>query len=115
MGRPFYDFVAPKDEDLVRSWIDTCKSWGVNERGQPSDGGFGFGKFTVFVPGRDSRAPPPPPQKRVTYGRGGSNGRARTQRHAMALLEKYKPENEILVDAIFSAHSDGMMAILRKA
>jgi len=55
MGRPFYDFVAPKDESLVRSWIDTCKSWGVNEHGQPSDGGFGFGKFTVYVPGRDSR------------------------------------------------------------
>jgi hypothetical protein len=33
----------------------------------------------------------------------------------MVLPEKYKPENEILVDVIFSAHSDGMMAILRKA
>jgi len=55
MGRPFYDFVAPKNEELVRSWIDTCKSWGVNDRGQPSDGGFGFAKFTVYVPGRDSR------------------------------------------------------------
>lgn len=55
MGRPFYDFVVPKDEPLVRSWIDTCKSWGVNERGQPSDGGFGFGKFRACIPGRDSR------------------------------------------------------------
>jgi len=54
MGRPFYDFVAAKDEDLVRSWIDTCKGWGVNDRGQPSDGGFGFGKFMVCIPGRDS-------------------------------------------------------------
>jgi len=26
-----------------------------------------------------------------------------------------RPENEILVDAIFSAHSDGVMVILRKA
>ena len=55
MGRPFYDFVAPHDEALVRSWIDTCKGWGVNESGQPSDGGFGFGKFRAYVPGRDSR------------------------------------------------------------
>ena len=55
MGRPFYDFVAPKDEDLVRSWIEACKTLGVSECGQPSDGGFGFGKFTAYLPGRDSR------------------------------------------------------------
>ncbi len=55
MGRSFFDFVSRKDEDLVRSWIDVIKSWGVNERGQPSDGGFGFGKFTLLVRGRDSR------------------------------------------------------------
>jgi len=58
MGRPFYDFVAPGDEAVVRSWIDTCKGWGVNLSGQPSDGGFGFGKFRVYVPGRDSRCGP---------------------------------------------------------
>ncbi|KAI0333724.1 hypothetical protein GY45DRAFT_232255 [Cubamyces sp. BRFM 1775] len=61
MGRSFFDFVARKDEDLVRSWIDVIKSWGVNERGQPSDGGFGFGKFTVLVHGRDSRCVHPFP------------------------------------------------------
>lgn len=55
MGRSFFDFVSRKDEDLVRSWIDVIKSWGVNERGQPSDGGFGFGKFNLLVRGRDSR------------------------------------------------------------
>ena len=55
MGRSFFDFVARRDEDLVRSWIDVIKSWGVNERGQPSDGGFGFGKFNLVVKGRDSR------------------------------------------------------------
>lgn len=55
MGRSFFDFVSRKDEELVRSWIDVIKSWGVNERGQPSDGGFGFGKFTLIVRGRDSR------------------------------------------------------------
>ena len=55
MGRSFFDFVTKKDESLVRSWIDAVKGWGVNERGQPSDGGFGFGKFHLFVQGRDSR------------------------------------------------------------
>ncbi|SRR6266550_6993213 len=54
IGRPFFDFVAKKDEDMVRAWIDCVKSWGVNERGQPSDGGFGFGKFTLIPEGRDS-------------------------------------------------------------
>ncbi|OSD07355.1 hypothetical protein PYCCODRAFT_602563 [Trametes coccinea BRFM310] len=65
MGRSFFDFVARRDEDLVRSWIDVIKSWGVNERGQPSDGGFGFGKFTVLVNGRDSsiRHPDPVPSR----------------------------------------------------
>ena len=58
MGRSFFDFVSRKDEDLVRSWIDVIKSWGVNERGQPSDGGFGYGKFTLLVRGRDSRCAP---------------------------------------------------------
>jgi hypothetical protein len=54
MGRPFFDFVAKRDEALVRSWIDAVKGWGVNERGQPSDGGFGFGKFHLLPQGRDS-------------------------------------------------------------
>jgi hypothetical protein len=55
MGRSFYDFVAKKDEALVRSWVDVIKSWGVNESGQPSDGGFGFGRYTACPQGRDSR------------------------------------------------------------
>ncbi|MCQ8865484.1 hypothetical protein, partial [Escherichia coli] len=40
-GRPFYDFVAPQDEEKVRAAMDTVKGWGVNEQGHPSDGGFG--------------------------------------------------------------------------
>jgi len=54
IGRSFYDFVAEKDEERVRSWIQCVKGWGVNEKGQPSDGGFGFGKFTLLAEGRDS-------------------------------------------------------------
>ena len=139
MGRPFYDFVAPKDEGLVRSWIETCKGWGVNERGQPSDGGFGFGKFSAYVSGRDSRwafvlfrssrlltiarserASPPQVSKRPDpYHKENANGKTpRSKRGIRALppvLAKVRPENEILVDVIFSAHSDGLMVILRKA
>ena len=54
IGRNFFDFVAPKDEGIVRSWIECVKGWGVNERGQPSDGGFGFGRFNLLVGGRES-------------------------------------------------------------
>lgn len=54
IGRSFFDFVAKKDEDIVRSWIDVIKGWGVNERGAPSDGGFGFGRFGLLTEGRDS-------------------------------------------------------------
>lgn len=52
-NRPFFDFVSKKDEDNVRSFIDVVKGWGVNERGQPSDGGFGFGGFPLLPEGRD--------------------------------------------------------------
>lgn len=54
IGRSFFDFVAPKDEGIVKSWIECVKGWGVNERGQPSDGGFGFGRFVLLVGGRES-------------------------------------------------------------
>ena len=34
--RPFFDYVAEEQEELVRKWIDMVKSWGVNDRGEPS-------------------------------------------------------------------------------
>ena len=61
MGRSFFDFVAPRSDKIVRSWIDVIKAWGVNERGQPSDGGFGYGKFLLLPKGRDSRYVEGPP------------------------------------------------------
>jgi hypothetical protein len=54
MGRSLYDFVSEGNVELVRTWVDMVKGWGVNERGQPSDGGFGFGRFTLCPKGRDS-------------------------------------------------------------
>ncbi|KAI8994157.1 hypothetical protein BD414DRAFT_411616 [Trametes punicea] len=149
MGRSFFDFVARRDEELVRSWIDVIKSWGVNERGQPSDGGFGFGKFTVLVNGRDSsvRQPDPVPSRhrRNSFAHAGhaethphslhshhSHSHSRTRdSHARAHMysergagrtggrgrgeKERERDDELLVDAIFSAHSDGLMVILRKS
>lgn len=54
-GRPFYDFVAPgKSEHTARGVIDMVKTWGVNEKGSPSDGGFAFSRFKILLKGRDS-------------------------------------------------------------
>lgn len=52
LGRSFFDFVAPEDVDIVRAWIVNVKSWGKAETGQPSGGGFGFGKFTLCPRGK---------------------------------------------------------------
>ncbi|KAJ8473154.1 hypothetical protein ONZ45_g16399 [Pleurotus djamor] len=35
MGRSFFDFVAKKDEDIVRSWMDVVKGWGKVETRVP--------------------------------------------------------------------------------
>ncbi|TDL22159.1 hypothetical protein BD410DRAFT_723382, partial [Rickenella mellea] len=121
MGRSFFDFVSKRDEELVRSWIDVIKSWGVNERGQPSDGGFGFGKFTVCVKGRDSslRNTEPPSVRHRQKPSGGNPHQPRqtsqkcNQRGGATKAVTRRPSDELTVDAIFSAHSDGLMVILR--
>jgi hypothetical protein len=147
MGRPFFDFVTKRDEALVRSWIDAVKGWGVNERGQPSDGGFGFGKFNLFPRGRDSvyvsihiprshtdsvghhpseRLEPESPQPSPRHGRRGSAAQhmPRTSHTAAPAPVRQRQQRsratvntaeEVVVDAIFSAHSDGLMVILRHA
>ncbi|KAI0271781.1 hypothetical protein BGY98DRAFT_922816, partial [Russula aff. rugulosa BPL654] len=133
MGRPFFDFVAKRDETLVRSWIDAVKGWGVNERGQPSDGGFGSGKFQLFPRGRDSveRMEPEPPQPQSRSGHTAASGSAGVPHltprapHTAAPVPRLRPhrplpttnnsEVEVVVDAIFSAHSDGLLVILRHA
>ncbi|KIK69812.1 hypothetical protein GYMLUDRAFT_187197 [Collybiopsis luxurians FD-317 M1] len=132
-GRSFFDFVSKNDEGKVRTWIDTVKGWGVNERGQPSDGGFGFGKFNVLVDGRDyhaARAAEPPAPPRQRYGShtsshpSSSHTRARHLKssirgsgpsHSTARATLNSEGESIKVDAIFSAHSDGLMIILRRA
>ncbi|KAF7348231.1 DNA repair protein rhp42 [Mycena sanguinolenta] len=98
--RPFFDFVARQDEALVRSWLVAIKTCGVNERGYPSSGGFGYGRFLLFTEGRDSKALEPPPV-------------ASTWRSGR--VSSPPVENTVSVDAIFSAHSDGLVCILRRA
>ncbi|EGO24157.1 hypothetical protein SERLADRAFT_450446 [Serpula lacrymans var. lacrymans S7.9] len=130
MGRPFFDFVVQRDEEIVRSWIDVIKAWGVNERGQPSDGGFGFGKFKLFAQGRDSSSrqsePTPSRHRRGSHARSSSKNRP-SRSHAShsgpaSSSSRPKPsrssptsptDDERPVDAIFSAHSDGILVILR--
>lgn len=54
VGRHFFDFVSEEWEKDVRDCIEMVKGWGVNERGQPSDGGFGYGGFALCLQGRKS-------------------------------------------------------------
>lgn len=35
-GRPFFDYVAEEQEELVRKWMEMVKSWGVSDRGGPA-------------------------------------------------------------------------------
>ncbi|KAL9711326.1 hypothetical protein Ac2012v2_005869 [Leucoagaricus gongylophorus] len=132
IGRSFFDYVAKRDEHQVTSWVNCVKGWGVNERGQPSDGGFGFGKFLLITEGRDSiRRIPDPVSRRSRYARSSAHP------HLMTSPTRHRPRprghnhdssspplsasmNDVNspqfpVDAIFSAHSDGLMVILRRA
>ncbi|KAF8073971.1 hypothetical protein FPV67DRAFT_1778536 [Lyophyllum atratum] len=129
MGRSFFDFVDEKDEETVRRWIDQVKGWGVNDLGQPSDGGFGYGGFTLLTKGRDSSERVPEP----VGSRHGRAGRNRAPRHArdagrgshipgrthIGNMSMLPPADglspQVPVDAIFSAHSDGLMVILRRS
>ncbi|KDR82963.1 hypothetical protein GALMADRAFT_238670 [Galerina marginata CBS 339.88] len=129
IGRSFYDFVEKKDEEIVRDWITCVKGWGVNEKGQPSDGGFGFGKFSLLTEGRDSvpRIPEPSPMRNRHGSTSRANGRSGkyTNSHTRTSptvprmrLPTRSPTRDVekfKVDAIFSAHSDGLMVILRRA
>ncbi|PPQ72956.1 hypothetical protein CVT26_014530 [Gymnopilus dilepis] len=135
IGHSFYDYVDKKDEQIVRNWIDLVKSWGVNEKGQPSDGGFGFGKFCLLTEPRDStERMPEPNQSRNRHGstsrghsstphrsgkhHGHNQSSARTSPTTTRFRQPPSPTRQVekfTVDAIFSAHSDGLMVILRRA
>ncbi|KAG2038115.1 hypothetical protein BDR03DRAFT_895786 [Suillus americanus] len=129
LGRSFFDFVTSRTEHSVRSWIDVIKSWGVNDRGQPSDGGFVFGKFGLLLAGRDSRGENeqdtplsrrrlgdarinsrmPSSSRSASHSSSGTSSRSRPP-SSMSLSTS---DQEISVDAIFSGHSDGILLVLR--
>ncbi|KAG6831026.1 hypothetical protein H0H87_006515 [Tephrocybe sp. NHM501043] len=130
IGRPFFDYVHESDEATVKKWIETVKGWGVNDMGQPSDGGFGYGIFTLLSKGRDSsqRVPEPVgPRHKLgrhrfsRHARANDGGRAtripdRTRAGSSVTLPPMEGQSpEVLVDAIFSAHSDGLMVVLRRS
>ncbi|KAJ7701424.1 hypothetical protein B0H17DRAFT_1045376 [Mycena rosella] len=104
--RAFFDLVAREDEAVVRSWLEAIKTCGVNGRGQPSGGGFGYGRFLLCTEGRDSApSTEPPPQPT-----------SRWRRHPTRVpAPPTDASPQISVDAIFSAHSDGLVCILRRA
>jgi len=128
--RSFLDFVSEENESVVQSWIETVKGWGVNERGQPSDGGFGYGGFVLCQNGRDSsehKPEEPVPRRQVGSGmvpavRGQSSRSRPSQSSSTAQAQQHVApggsslsKDQMLVDAIFSAHSDGILVILRQA
>lgn len=126
LGRSFFDFVTSRTEQSVRSCIDVIKSWGVNDRGQPSDGGFGFGKFVLLLAGRDSRGENEQdvPLSRRQLGdarinrRMPSSPRCASHSSSGTSFRSRPPssstsDQEISVDAIFSGHSDGILLVLR--
>ncbi|SJL07801.1 uncharacterized protein ARMOST_11153 [Armillaria ostoyae] len=118
IGRSFFDYVARKDEAIVTSWIDVIKTWGVNERGQPSDGGFGFGKFALLTEARESEPRQEPPNASRHHKHGTNKSRSSKRSSQTPRKSSHQPEalhGAISVDAIFSAHSDGLMVILRRA
>ncbi|KAF8587596.1 hypothetical protein K439DRAFT_811587 [Ramaria rubella] len=113
-NRSLYDFVVPADEQNVRSWIDVSKGWGVSDSGHPSDGGFVFGSFRVCLAGRDSAAGSSGSGSGRGRGRSTSSAASNTNANANAATT-HAPDAELAVDAIFSAHSDGFIVVLRKA
>ncbi|CAK5270642.1 unnamed protein product [Mycena citricolor] len=103
--RPFFDFVAPDDEMVVRSWLCVVKRCGVNDHGQPSSGGFSYGRFLFFPRGRQSLA----------ICRSVANAAQPLLCEWRRMTIRPLENGEFLVDAIFSAHSDGLVCILRRA
>ncbi|KDQ20906.1 hypothetical protein BOTBODRAFT_26917 [Botryobasidium botryosum FD-172 SS1] len=117
--RSIYDFVAESDEDEVRHLIEIAKGFGM-EGGVRSDGGFAYGKFLLYPPGRNSSVVAGSPKSQVSpRARGGRRSRddSPTQASSSSSPPTYRPRRsgEILVEAILSAHSDGLILILRRA
>ncbi|EJC97769.1 uncharacterized protein FOMMEDRAFT_149572 [Fomitiporia mediterranea MF3/22] len=117
-GRSFYDFVAAGDEKRIRAAIDQVKTWGVNEEGSPSDGGYAFNRFHMHLKGRDRQLPDP--SRKHATGKGAQHpdilSRKTFRQRASSERGINVPVKEIqMVDSIFSPQSDGIIVILRES
>lgn len=134
-GRSFFDFVRTRDERLVRAWLEAVKGWDAGAGGPGAGGGFGYGRFGLVLAGRNSR------HRRKESGsrqrseidegiisatsQSGDVGRVQKMSVARATRERRTasvggqrrpdPDPDVLiVDGIFSAHSDGLLVILKR-
>jgi hypothetical protein len=143
-GRSIFDFVRARDERTVRAWLEACKGWGAWAGGGPGGGGgFGYGRFKIVPKGRNSKREESrrrrerdlaeaeavvamadqvgastnggkvPRRATRPAARGGSSTHT-IHRKGAPRAEENVPE-AVTVDAIFSAHSDGLLLILRLA
>ncbi|KAH8806534.1 hypothetical protein DL96DRAFT_1630920 [Flagelloscypha sp. PMI_526] len=121
--RPFFDFVMPEDEENVRKSFEKVKSEGVNEKGQPTIGGFDYGQFSLLPSGRDYMSTMTKkaegkgrvgkakvPARTTSSPMNSSAGRPR----ATSSARLSPPHDPVEVEYIFSAHSDGLLVILRR-
>ncbi|EJC97773.1 uncharacterized protein FOMMEDRAFT_137509 [Fomitiporia mediterranea MF3/22] len=117
-GRSFYDFVAAGDEKRIRAAVDQVKTWGVNEEGSPSDGGWAFNRFHMHLKGRDRR--PPDSTAKHPHGKGAQHPDLLSARRTFRQRPSSErgvnaPQKEIkMVDCIFSPQSDGIIVIIRE-
>lgn len=140
-GRSFFDFVRMRDERLVRAWLEAIKGWDAGAGGLGEGGGFGYGRFGLVLDGRNSRRKASGSRQsgrqrrcetdeNVAVDAGQSNlgevGRAQRTTTTRAQREwrtasvggQYRTDPDpdvIIVDGIFSAHSDGLLVILRRS
>jgi hypothetical protein len=133
-GRSFFDFVRTRDERLVKAWLEAVKGWDAGAGGPGAGGGFGYGRFGLLLAGRNSRRKESGSRQRREMDENvisatnpsGEVGRAQKTTSVRAIRERRtasiggqrRPDPDpdvIIVDGIFSAHSDGLLVILRRA
>ena len=113
--------VNPVTEALVLESLRFTSLGEIQGEGHPSPS-----RHPLTVSRSDRAADAHPPQQprrgQEPYSRRTDNntssrpvGQIRGTNSSSSTTIRHRPENEFVVDVIFSAHSDGLMAILRRA
>ena len=113
--------VNPVTEALVSESLRFTSLGEIQGEAHPSPS-----RRPLTVPWYDRAADAHPPQQsrrrhepypRMTDNNTSSRpvGQTRGTNSSSSTTIRHRPENEIVVDVIFSAHSDGLMVILRRA